>query len=71
MKFAMEYKMMEPNKTDSLPFLSPKMPHPIPPISMPDICQLITRVLSASMVMSVAPTPRMLGAFTIVNNSKS
>ena len=46
--------MMEPNKTSLMDFLSPSTPQIIPPSNKPPICQLITLVLSANMVASVA-----------------
>ena len=62
--------MMEPNKTDSLPFLSPMMPQIIPPISKPAICQLIIFVLADKTILAswkLTPRSRRLGLRTIVN----
>ena len=37
--------MIDPNRTESLPFLSASIPQQMPPSSSPIICQLITRLL--------------------------
>jgi len=65
---------MDPNKTLSLPFLSPITPQIIPPINKPHICQLITEVLAAMTSFFTArltPNAARLGSLTIVNKSKS
>src|SRR5690606_19804309 len=62
---------MELNNTESLPFLSPRIPQNIPPMSRPAICKFNSRMPSLNSRSPDTPRDCKLGTRTILNRNRS